>query len=55
MTDNEDKLAGLCSETMQDHPAAGKRPHKPRKRNQLANDTYVITRVDGRGVPVSTL
>jgi hypothetical protein len=55
MTDNKDKSAGLCSETMQDQPTAGKRSHKPSKRNQLANDTYVITRVDGRGVPVSPL
>ena len=38
---------------MQDQPAKEKRPRKPRKPNRLSNDTFVIRRVDSRGVPVS--
>ena len=52
-SDDEDEPTGVGSEAMQDQPAKEKRPHNPRKPNWLSNDTFVITRVDSRGVPVS--
>ena len=41
-TDSEDKPTVLDSEVTQDPPAVENRPHKPRKQNQLTNDTFVI-------------
>jgi len=36
-----------------EQPSKEKRACKPRKPNELTNDTFKITRIDGRGVPVS--
>jgi hypothetical protein len=47
---------GTAQETKsQEHPSKEKRVRKPRKPNKLTNDTYRITKIDGRGVPVSPL
>jgi hypothetical protein len=37
----------------QEQPAKNKRACRPRKPNKLTNDTFKITRIDGRGVVVS--
>jgi hypothetical protein len=37
----------------QEQPLKKKRACKPRKPNKLTNDTFKITRIDDRGVPVS--
>ena len=50
---DEDEPTCVVSEAMQDQPAKEKRPRKPRKPNRLSNDTFVIRRVDSRGVLVS--
>jgi hypothetical protein len=62
--DSDDSGSPLASEneegtaqetTSQEHPSMEKRVRKPRKPNKLTNDTYKITKIDGRGVPVSPL
>jgi hypothetical protein len=45
---------GTAEETKsQEQPLKKKRACKPRKPNKLTNDTFKITRIDDRGVPVS--
>jgi hypothetical protein len=53
--DIEDELAHLRCEAMQYQLAVKKMPSKPRKPHQLTNDTFIISRVDDKGVPVSPL
>ena len=44
---------GTTQETSQEQPSKEKRARRPRKPNKLTNDTFKITKIDGRGVPVS--
>ncbi|KAM0922915.1 hypothetical protein ACQ4PT_005858 [Festuca glaucescens] len=44
---------GLDSEATQDQMPKQKKARKARRPNQLTDETFVITRVDGRGVPAS--
>jgi hypothetical protein len=45
---------GTAEETKsQEQPLKKKRACKPSKSNKLTNDTFKITRIDDRGVPVS--
>jgi len=52
MSMNEQET-GLDSEAEQDQSPKQKKARKARRPNQLTNETFVITRVDGRGVPAS--
>jgi hypothetical protein len=53
--DIEDEPAHLSCEAMQDQSAVKKMPPKPRKPHKLTNDTFIISRVNDKGVPISPL
>ena len=54
-TDSEDELASLGSEAMQDQPTVKNMLQKPKRPNQLTNDSFEVRRVDERGILVSPL
>jgi hypothetical protein len=51
--DEEGETTDVGSQATQDKQAKEKRPPKPRKPNQLSEGSFVISRVDNRGVPMS--
>jgi hypothetical protein len=52
-SDSETEEQTTHATNSQEQPAKEKRACRPRKPNKLTNDTFKITRIDGRGVPVS--
>jgi hypothetical protein len=53
--DIDDEPAHLSYEAMQDQSAVKNMPPKPRKPHQLTNNTFIISQVNDKGVPVSPL
>ena len=52
-TDNDYKVADVCSQTVPEQQAKRKRRHKRRRPTQLTNHVHVVTRVNKKGSPVS--
>jgi hypothetical protein len=46
-------MASVDSEAVPQHQAKEKWQRKKRKSNELSNNIHVITRIDGKGIPVS--
>jgi hypothetical protein len=48
-------MAGVDSEAVPQHQAKEKMQRKKRKSDELSNNIHVITRIDSKGIPVSTV